>query len=586
MSESYCKMRTSKHENGETKVQETLISFEKFTFQYRSQSEATLQELTLGIQKGERVIIVGASGCGKSTLAHCLNGLIPFSYPGESKGNLFVCGLETKESSIFELSQSVGTVLQDTDGQFIGMTVLEDIAFSLENDCIPKSEMQERTMQEAIKVNLVEKLGASPHELSGGQKQRVSMAGVLVNKIPLLLFDEPLANLDPAAGKSAMELIDEIQRKTDTTVIIIEHRLEDALHMGADRIILMEDGKVIADTSPSTLFAGNRLHDAGIREPLYITAMKYAGIRLTPDMKLQRVQELNLTAEQKEQIQAWFYGQAKPYKKEESASLLSVEELSFGYTQQKLNLSKIAFTVRKGEMISIVGKNGAGKSTLAKLLCGFEKSDAGNIYLKGKEISEDTIRERAEFIGYVMQNPNQMISKPMLYDEVALGLRVKKISEEVIKERVHLVLKKCGLYEFRKWPISALSYGQKKRVTIASILVEEPEILILDEPTAGQDFRHYTEFMEFLKELNQNGITVLMITHDMHLMLEYTERTFVFADGELIADTTPARLFSDEKLIQRASLKETSLFWLAKETNLPAEEFIDKFIAYDRQVRS
>ena len=435
-------------------------------------------------------------------------------------------------------------------------------------------------------MNLVEKLGASPHELSGGQKQRVSMAGVLVNKIPLLLFDEPLANLDPAAGKSAMELIDEIQRKTDTTVIIIEHRLEDALHMGADRIILMEDGKIIADTSPSALFAGNRLHDAGIREPLYITAMKYAGIRLTPDMKLQRVQELNLTAEQKEQIQTWFYGQAKPYKKEESASLLSVEELSFGYTQQKLNLSKIAFTVRKGEMISIVGKNGAGKSTLAKLLCGFEKSDAGNIYLKGKEISEDTIRERAEFIGYVMQNPNQMISKPMLYDEVALGLRVKKISEEVIKERVHLVLKKCGLYEFRKWPISALSYGQKKRVTIASILVEEPEILILDEPTAGQDFRHYTEFMEFLKELNQNGITVLMITHDMHLMLEYTERTFVFADGELIADTTPARLFSDEKLIQRASLKETSLFWLAKETNLPAEEFIDKFIAYDRQVRS
>ena len=567
-------------------MQETLISFEHFTFQYRTQSEPTLYDINLKIHKGERVIIVGASGCGKSTLAHCLNGLIPFSYPGHAEGKLTVCGIEAKNSSIFELSQYVGTVLQDTDGQFIGMTVLEDIAFSLENDCVPKTEMLERTRVEACKVHLLEKMNASPHELSGGQKQRVSMAGVLINRIPVLLFDEPLANLDPAAGKAAVELIDEIQKKSDTTVIIIEHRLEDALHMGADRIILMEDGKIVCDTTPSALFASDRLLQAGIREPLYITAMKYAGIGLKSDMKLQRVQELDLTEEIKEGIREWYHNQNPPEKAHKNANLLSVDELTFGYTEEKMNLNRIGFTVRNGEMISIVGKNGAGKSTLAKLLCGFEKSDSGTITLKGKEITEDTIKERAQFIGYVMQNPNQMISKPMIFDEVALSLRVRKIPEEEITDRVHKVLKKCGLYEFRKWPVSALSYGQKKRVTIASILVQEPEILILDEPTAGQDFRHYTEFMEFLKELNGYGITVLMITHDMHLMLEYTERTFVFADGEMIADTTPSALFSNRELIQRASLKETSLFWIAEQVEIPAEQFIEKFIAYDRQVRN
>ncbi len=567
-------------------MQETLISFEHFTFQYRTQSEPTLYDINLKIHKGERVIIVGASGCGKSTLAHCLNGLIPFSYPGHAEGKLTVCGIEAKNSSIFELSQYVGTVLQDTDGQFIGMTVLEDIAFSLENDCVPKTEMLERTRVEACKVHLLEKMNASPHELSGGQKQRVSMAGVLINRIPVLLFDEPLANLDPAAGKAAVELIDEIQKKSDTTVIIIEHRLEDALHMGADRIILMEDGRIVCDTTPSALFASDRLLQAGIREPLYITAMKYAGIGLKSDMKLQRVQELDLTEEIKEGIREWYHNQNPPEKAQKNANLLSVDELTFGYTEEKMNLNRIGFTVRNGEMISIVGKNGAGKSTLAKLLCGFEKSDSGTITLKGKEITEDTIKERAQFIGYVMQNPNQMISKPMIFDEVALSLRVRKISEEEITDRVHKVLKKCGLYEFRKWPVSALSYGQKKRVTIASILVQEPEILILDEPTAGQDFRHYTEFMEFLKELNGYGITVLMITHDMHLMLEYTERTFVFADGEMIADTTPSALFSNRELIQRASLKETSLFWIAEQVEIPAEQFIEKFIAYDRQVRN
>lgn len=566
-------------------MKETMIEFKNFSYKYRSQAKPTVMDINLTIAKKERVIIVGPSGCGKSTLAHCLNGLNPFSYPGEITGSLKICGQETKKMGIFGLSKYVGTVLQDTDGQFIGMTVLEDIAFAMENDMIEQEELKRRTLQEADKVHLLDKIENAPHALSGGQKQRVSLAGVLVNRVPILLFDEPLANLDPASGKEAMELIDEIQRETDTTVVIIEHRLEDALYMGADRIILMKEGRIVCDTTPDELFSTDRLEKAGIREPLYITALKYAGVKLNKDMSLQRIQELRISEEQKVQVRKWFYEEKWEIPQEEKKELLSVEELSFGYVENKLNLMDISFNVREGEMTSIVGKNGAGKSTLAKLLCGFEKQNKGIIRLKGKDITGDSIKERAKTIGYVMQNPNQMISKPMIFEEVALSLETAHLPKEEIEERVHKALKVCGLYEFRKWPISALSYGQKKRVTIASILVQNPQILILDEPTAGQDFRHYTEIMEFLKELNQQGITVLMITHDMHLMLEYTNRSLVFSDGHLISDTTPVELFTNRELLTKANLKETSLFALADMCGLPPKEYIHKFIVYDRERR-
>lgn len=567
-------------------MQEPIISFKDYTYHYRAQAEPTIHHINLEINKGERIIIVGPSGCGKSTLAHCLNGLNPFSYPGDSTGTLTICGVDAAKSSIFELSRFVGTVLQDTDGQFIGMTVLEDIAFSMENDCVPQDEMLKRTRAEAERVALVEKLDAAPHELSGGQKQRVSMAGVMINRAPVLLFDEPLANLDPAAGRDAIELIDRLQKDEGKTVVIIEHRLEDAMHMGADRIILMENGRIISDSRPEDLFLSDKLIKAGIREPLYLTALKYAKVTLTGDMHVERMQDLKLEESHKEQVRKWFDEQKAKELPGEKPEVLRAEGIHFGYTPEKENLTDINFSIREGEMVSIVGKNGAGKSTMAKLLCGFEKPDKGTLYYKGNDMSGDTIKERAAHIGYVMQNPNQMISKPMIFDEVALTLTLQKLPEEEIKQRVYDTLKICGLYEFRNWPVNALSYGQKKRVTIASILVANPKILILDEPTAGQDFRHYTEIMEFLRQLNEQGITVLMITHDMHLMLEYTTRSLVFANGRKIADTTPKALFSDPELLKRASLKETSLYELAGQCNLPPESYIRAFIEYDREVRA
>ena len=563
-----------------------IISFRNFSFQYRAQKRPTLTDINLEIYPGERVLIAGPSGSGKSTLAGCINGLNPFSNPGACTGTLTVDGVDAPHSSLFELSAHVGTVLQDPDGQFIGLTVGEDIAFALENSCTPQDEMHAITRHAAELVGIENHLGYAPHELSGGQKQRVSLAGVMVDQVRILLFDEPLANLDPATGKQAIELIDEIQKKTDTTVLIIEHRLEDVLWRNVDRIVLVNGGTILADLRPDELLSGSLLAENGIREPLYVTALRYAGVDITPDKHPAHVDSLVLDDADTQKLRDWFTARPRPAAQPEREPLLEVKGLSFGYQKGQQTLRDVSFSIGKGEMVSIVGRNGAGKSTLSKLICGFETPDAGEIFLNGRSLAEENIRRRARHIGYVMQNPNQMISKTMIYDEVALGLQRSGLTEEQIREKVEATLKVCGLYPFRNWPISALSFGQKKRVTIASVLVLDPELILLDEPTAGQDFRHYTDIMEFLRGLNARGVTVVMITHDMHLMLEYTRRALVFCDGRLIADRTAAAVLCDPALVEQAALKETSLYTLANRCGIaPAQEFVERFIAQDREVR-
>ncbi len=563
-----------------------IISFRNFSFQYRAQKRPTLTDINLEIYPGERVLIAGPSGSGKSTLAGCINGLNPFSNPGACTGTLTVDGVDAPHSSLFELSAHVGTVLQDPDGQFIGLTVGEDIAFALENSCTPQDEMHAITRHAAELVGIENHLGYAPHELSGGQKQRVSLAGVMVDQVKILLFDEPLANLDPATGKQAIELIDEIQKKTDTTVLIIEHRLEDVLWRNVDRIVLVNGGTILADLRPDELLSGSLLAENGIREPLYVTALRYVGVNITPDKHPAHVDSLVLDDADTQKLRDWFTARPRPAAPPEREPLLEVKGLSFGYQKGQQTLRDVSFSIGKGEMVSIVGRNGAGKSTLSKLICGFETPDAGEIFLNGKPLAEENIRRRAQHIGYVMQNPNQMISKTMIYEEVALGLQRSGLTEEQIREKVEATLRVCGLYPFRNWPISALSFGQKKRVTIASVLVLDPELILLDEPTAGQDFRHYTDIMEFLRGLNARGVTVVMITHDMHLMLEYTRRALVFCDGRLIADRTAAAVLCDPALVEQAALKETSLYTLANRCGIaPAQEFVERFIEQDREVR-
>ncbi len=565
-------------------MKEPIIKFENFGFQYDAQAEPTLKDISLEIYPGEKILIAGPSGCGKSTMTHCMNGLIPFAYPGESTGKLTIQGKETKNLSIFEISRMVGTVLQDLDGQFIGLTVAEDIAFALENACVGQEDMKKTVRQVARQVGIGDHLGHSPDALSGGQKQRVSMAGVMVNEVSILLFDEPLANLDPATGKKAIEIIDRIQEETGATVIIIEHRLEDVLWRDVDRIVLMKDGRIVTDAPPDELLSTDVLLENGIREPLYLTALKYAGVKITPECQPRSIRSLTLTEEDKNKVRTWFHARKKGKEKQESRPLLTAEKIDFTYDNGFHALKDINISIDEGELLAIVGTNGAGKSTFSKVVCGFEKQQLGTLEFQGQDMKKYSIKERADRIGYVMQNPNQMISKPMIFDEVAFGLRQRNVPESEITAKVEEVLKICGLYPFRKWPVSALSFGQKKRVTIASILALDPQMIILDEPTAGQDYRHYTEIMEFLNELHGRGITVVMITHDMHLMLEYAQRAVVFSGGKVIADDTSANILTNPEIIGRANLKETSLYDLSLLCGIgDPNVFVQHFIDFEKE---
>ena len=547
------------------------ISFNQFTFQYDAQAEATLKDISFDIAKGEKVLILGPSGSGKSTLAQCLNGIIPNIHKGQAQGQVRIDGQDIFKQSIYDKSQLVSTVLQDPDGQFIGLTVAEDLAFALENDCADQSEMKDKVALWAERLDLTSLLNHRPQDLSGGQKQRVSLAGVLIDESPILLFDEPLANLDPKSGQETIDLIDKIHKEVGATTIIIEHRLEDVLYRPVDRILLVNEGELIFNGSPDELLSSTLLLENGIREPLYVTVLRQLGFDTRDAQNLSQLDALDLSdLVLPDRV-------LKDKRDSSSDSILKVEGLSVSYGDNPAIIEDMSFSLKKGERLAIVGKNGAGKSTLAKALCGFVPSQ-GKLTYKGQDISQDSIAERSERIGFVLQNPNQMISQTMIFDEVALGLRLRGIEETEVEERVHEVLKTCGLYSFRKWPISALSFGQKKRVTIASILVLKPEIIILDEPTAGQDYKTYTDIMNFLDSLQNQGHTIVMITHDMQLMLEYSDRCLVVVEGEIIADDNPVTILNQKDLLESANLKQTSLYTLGQKLSSDPVEVTQYYI--------
>ena len=547
------------------------ISFNQFTFQYDAQAEATLKDISFDIVKGEKVLILGPSGSGKSTLAQCLNGIIPNIHKGQAKGQVRIDGQDIFKQSIYDKSQLVSTVLQDPDGQFIGLTVAEDLAFALENDCADQSEMKDKVALWAERLDLISLLNYRPQDLSGGQKQRVSLAGVLIDESPILLFDEPLANLDPKSGQETIDLIDKIHKEVGATTILIEHRLEDVLYRPVDRILLVNDGQLLFNGGPDELLSSTLLLENGIREPLYVTVLRQLGFDTTRAQNLSQLDALDLSG------LGIPDSVLKDKRDSSSDSILKVEGLSVSYGDNPAIIEDISFSLKKGERLAIVGKNGAGKSTLAKALCGFVPSQ-GKLTYKGQDISQDSIAERSERIGFVLQNPNQMISQTMIFDEVALGLRLRGIEETEVEERVHEVLKTCGLYSFRKWPISALSFGQKKRVTIASILVLKPEIIILDEPTAGQDYKTYTDIMNFLDSLQKQGHTIVMITHDMQLMLEYSDRCLVVVEGKIIADDNPVTILNQKDLLESANLKQTSLYTLGQKLSSDPVEVTQYYI--------
>lgn len=562
------------------------IEFSNFSFRYESLDKPTLKNINLRIEKGEKIVIIGPSGSGKSTLGQCLNGLIPHAIKGETSGQLTINGQDTAPFDMHQFTEQVGTVLQDTDSQFVGLSIGEDIAFALENQLMSNIDMYPLVKATAKMVDLEQMLDRSPHDLSGGQKQRVSLAGILVDDVDILLFDEPLAALDPKTGKKTIEIIDDLHRETGKTIIIIEHRLEDVLHRCVDRIILMESGEIVADTTPDEILASPLLEEYGIREPLYLSALKEAGCAIEGDAKPSSLSTLPL-AQYQTAVSAWFEASKATNVEKQAETLLAVRNLTYSYDGEKNALEDVSFDVKRGEFVSVLGKNGSGKSTITKLVMGVIEPDQGSMILNGQDLNELTIFERSQKVGVVMQNPNHMISHHMIFDEVAFGLRNRGVEEKLVEAKVLEVLELCGLSKYRHWPIEALSYGQKKRVTIASILALEPELLILDEPTAGQDYRNYTSMLSFIEKLNRElGITVMIISHDMHLVLEYTTRSIVIADSKLIADAPMTEVFSSPALLDQANLATTSLYELATELGIKnTNDFMQHFIDVEKARR-
>ncbi|MFT8917016.1 MAG: ABC transporter ATP-binding protein [Oenococcus sp.] len=545
------------------------IEFQKVNFKYRVQSQATLHNVSFAFDYGQKIIIAGPSGSGKTTIGHLINGLIPQSVPGEYSGSILINGKDAAKMDIFQLSFEVGTVLQDTDAQFVGMTVAEDAAFLLENENTEHRQLLAQTEHWLKELNLEVLKKHSPQELSGGQKQRVSMAGVLSSDSKILLFDEPLANLDPASGRLAIQLIADLQKKLGLTVIIIEHRLEEALRIQADKLLVIDHGKIIANDIPDRVLTSAAVISAGLREPLYITAMRDAGVDLN---KIAHITDLASLDHQaiKRQLSVWLEKKQPDKTKKSREPILSIQHLSFAYPKQAV-FSDLNLTFPAGQMTAIVGKNGSGKSTFSNLVTGFLKPDSGRILFDNQPLDGQSVKERADKIGYVLQDPNQMISQNIVYDEVAYGLKLRGLSDDQIQAKTRTMLEVAGLDNMRHWPISALSFGQKKRVTIASVLVLAPRVLILDEPTAGQDYLNYRSLMNFVAELNRTqDCSIIVITHDMHLMLEYTDRAIALVDGQVIADMAPAELLNDPALLKRASLAPTSLYDLAESTGLDA----------------
>ncbi|MDR0638608.1 MAG: ABC transporter ATP-binding protein [Spirochaetaceae bacterium] len=572
-----------------------VVQFADFGFQYKAQKNPTLTGINLVIYEGEKVLILGSSGSGKTTLANCINGLVPFSYPGQMTGSCKVNGRETRELSVFELSRDVGTVLQDSNAQFVGLSVGEDMAFAMENNGVDRETMRERVREQAETVGLAQYLDALPFHLSGGQKQKAALGGVLGEETQVFIFDEPLASLDPKTGSAAIDLIDRITRNDGgppRTTIIIEHRLEDALFRPVDRIVLVDKGRIAADMRPADILKSGILPEKGIRLPLYIGALKYAGCDLSMIQAIEDSATLELGAENRKRLNDFFCGIAR---EEESRpaphdELLRVAGVSFSYETagggSRSAIENASFTVRRGERVAFIGKNGAGKSTMAKLITGICRPEKGAVYLGGEDYRKLTVNEIGGRVGYVMQDPDQMIVKDIIKDEVELGLRLrrpKKADSGLIEEQGRRALEACELYRMRNWPVSAVSYGQKKRVTVASVLAMEPELLILDEPTAGQDYRHYREIIAFINCLNgEYGKTVIFITHDMHLAIENTDRAVVFAGGKIIADGDIFSILTDERIVGEANLKKTSLHLLAEKAGLPADDFIRRYIRHEK----
>ncbi len=545
------------------------VFVEKLSFRYRSLDDEpqpkrqksapdaetielpqTIEDISFSLPAGKLMLIAGPSGCGKSTLLKCLNGLIPHSYKGTLSGEIQLHGRSIKGQSLRDLALQVGTMLQDPDKQILGSTVEQEIAFGLENLGIPRAEMHQRTSDVLKQLKLEHFLGQPTFALSGGQRQQIAAAGILVMQPSIFLFDEPFANLDSRAVDELERLIKELLA-IGSSVIIVEHRVEETLRLNPYKVLLMHEGRQI--------FFGDTPQFLEIADPTQVKLPIESTLRMLPDP----TQVRNLL------IQPITISQGN--KAETNKPILEFEDVYFRYSSYSDEiLHGISCEVRRGEAIALLGPNGSGKTTLVKQALGLLRPTKGTVRIYGEDTRKLSVAQLASRIGYVFQSPNAMLFAPSVRKELSFGPENLRFSPERIKAAVQEAEKALNIAEFDARSPFSLSFGQQKRISIASVLSMQGKILLLDEPTAGQDYRSYVSFMEYLRSMVDLD-ALLIITHDLDLALRFTQRVLLLKEGNLVGDGPPLHELANPALLDECNLRPTSLLqYLLVERNAVA----------------
>ncbi len=504
------------------------VEIRGLTFTYASKEEPALSGIDLTVEEGETILLVGRSGSGKSTLIKAINGLIPHRYEGRYEGDVRVTGLSVKRASLSQLSRLVGTVVQEVSKQLVLPNVEDDVAFGPCNLCLPRDEVARRVESALASVDALHLRDRDVNELSGGEKQRVAIAGILAMDQPIVLMDEPLANLDSEGVRLVQSYLRKMKAR-GRTLLIAEHRTEEILEVGVDRILVMEGGRIVKELEDES---GLREFAGAIKVPATLFEVKAPGIGLG-------------------------LGPEGPAR---GPVAVRFEGVSFSYDGRPA-IRDVTLEVREGERIALLGNNGAGKSTLAKLMLGILKPTSGRVLVYGMDTREREVYEIAPYVGLVFQDPFNMLFARSVEEELSYGPRNLGVGGGEIAERVRAAASRCGIEHLLPHSPFAASHGEKKRICVGSVLTMMPRVLILDEPTAGQDYASYTAFMDFISSLMESGAirSLIVITHDTDLAIEYTQRTVILSDGRVVADGPTREVLADPDNLRVGRIRETSL---------------------------
>ena len=534
---------------------ESAISVRELQFRYRGQKGYALDGIDLDVFRGEFLVIMGPSEAGKSTLAATINGLIPHFQNGKMKGTVMVLGRNTRDNTVAQMAEIVGMVFQDFEAQLFSTTVELEVAFGPENFAIDREEIGRRINENLEYVGLEAFRNRPPSTLSGGQKQKLAIASVLALKPTVLVMDEPTTDLDPISKMGVFEITHRLCKRDDLTLMIIEHETEEALF--ADRIGLIKGGKLVKIGPTREILSDvDMMESLGVMPlgiPRFFKQMGAKELPLTPDEGVAAFEKTNWKIS--EPAYRMLVAKEQDELKKLNQPIIQCHDLDYSYTKDVKALDGVSMDIFKGDMVAIVGQNGSGKTTLAKHFNGLLMPDNGDILVNGLPTKEQGVFKLGQTVGYVFQNPDHQIFSETVFDEVAFNPRLRKFAADEVKKRVEDALEAVGLAGFEAQDPFALTKSGRQRVAVAAILAAQPEVLILDEPTTGLDYAEQRSMMEMVRKLNENGSTIIFVTHHMWVVAEYARRVFVMKDGKIILEGTTREVFSHNKELQAASLR-------------------------------